>query len=626
MHETADLLLEYIRKLYPTIFDGGSTTAATGSAAPAAASSSGASGSIADELAAELSELRGHAPGPAKRARTNATGEHGAVSALAQDGEEVEDAALAAASRAPRKCRMQEQCRALGLVWFPHPAVDMAVCVDALFADLAADRQPRTRHVERLVPLQRVVAGYTPDVVAALAQLVAGPVHTEPQLPAGSGSDAAASAAPPPPPLISARAPLANTDRPTTWATDVAIRNNSSVDRKAVLAGLVAAVPGAHLLLRDGASSASPPTPAAGGAGASRPSGSSSSPGAEAVFLVQVVGPYAGVTLCRSFQYQRCLRYNVRLATETPDERGSRLAVQAEQAAKQRAGQQEQRRQQQQRMQPQVDEAAAAPGPNVAAATCAVAEDEPGEGVAVGSKAAAAAAEAASGKAGPQDVVVAGLNDRVRHVIMASGASARPAAAGAAAAAALPRRGQRGSFLLELGSGAATGAGADAAATAAADADGGGDVEDDGDEAARVDYVVELVHGAGPAADPAALAVDLFHTYTPPSARGRGVARLLVQAALEWAVAAGLRLAVPTCSYVAETFPGSCRGLAAAGRAGVTDSSLSAPASSAEATPAAGQEGPGGSMFVAAPGILVEPVVRPGAAAEHSTLWRLSKA
>ena len=44
--------------------------------------------------------------------------------------------------------------------------------------------------------------------------------------------------------------------------------------------------------------------------------------------------------------------------------------------------------------------------------------------------------------------------------------------------------------------------------------------------------------------------IDLFRTFTPEALRGRGVAGRIVEAALEYARAEGLRV-VPTCPYVA---------------------------------------------------------------------------
>ena len=46
--------------------------------------------------------------------------------------------------------------------------------------------------------------------------------------------------------------------------------------------------------------------------------------------------------------------------------------------------------------------------------------------------------------------------------------------------------------------------------------------------------------------------MDIQHTYTPPSERGRGRAALVTRAAFEWAKGEGLRVR-GTCSYV-DTF------------------------------------------------------------------------
>ncbi len=44
--------------------------------------------------------------------------------------------------------------------------------------------------------------------------------------------------------------------------------------------------------------------------------------------------------------------------------------------------------------------------------------------------------------------------------------------------------------------------------------------------------------------------LDLHHTAVPPASQGQGHAAALVQAALDWARAQGLKVR-PTCSYVA---------------------------------------------------------------------------
>lgn len=45
--------------------------------------------------------------------------------------------------------------------------------------------------------------------------------------------------------------------------------------------------------------------------------------------------------------------------------------------------------------------------------------------------------------------------------------------------------------------------------------------------------------------------VELYSTYVPPADRGRGIAARLVQAAVDYARAEGLRI-IPSCWYVAK--------------------------------------------------------------------------
>lgn len=47
--------------------------------------------------------------------------------------------------------------------------------------------------------------------------------------------------------------------------------------------------------------------------------------------------------------------------------------------------------------------------------------------------------------------------------------------------------------------------------------------------------------------------IDLYRTYVPDAGRGKGIAGLLMKAALQHARAEGLRV-VPTCSYAARYF------------------------------------------------------------------------
>ncbi len=50
--------------------------------------------------------------------------------------------------------------------------------------------------------------------------------------------------------------------------------------------------------------------------------------------------------------------------------------------------------------------------------------------------------------------------------------------------------------------------------------------------------------------------VEFLSTFTPPEMRGRGVARVIVDAALGWARGEGKRI-VPTCWYVRKVLEGA---------------------------------------------------------------------
>jgi predicted GNAT family acetyltransferase len=47
--------------------------------------------------------------------------------------------------------------------------------------------------------------------------------------------------------------------------------------------------------------------------------------------------------------------------------------------------------------------------------------------------------------------------------------------------------------------------------------------------------------------------VDITHTFTPPAARGRGLAARLAAAAFAWAAARGAAVR-PSCSYISDTY------------------------------------------------------------------------
>ena len=72
-------------------------------------------------------------------------------------------------------------------------------------------------------------------------------------------------------------------------------------------------------------------------------------------------------------------------------------------------------------------------------------------------------------------------------------------------------------------------------------------------------FVVELTSGADP--DTVAFVeygikdrlVDLYHTETVPKYRGKGYAKLAVDAALDWAKDKGLDV-IPSCSYAKKIY------------------------------------------------------------------------
>jgi predicted GNAT family acetyltransferase len=546
MQETADCLIEYIRKIYPYLFAAAGCAIDYVSAADAPPTEGvTAVNSVKDELERELAELRGEVPsstsatgsqqgvkrkhggktsgGPPKGAKRARHDDEGAACGGAPAREEpsadpVSTGEAASSSRPPRPqrllCRFAEQCRGVGLVWFPHPSVDMLRVVDALVDDLAADRLPRTRSAHRLVPLQRVVSGFTADVVAAAQDLVAhgfggaagcGPAPVEGAA-AGASSSSSLVAAPQPAPTGAAgwqaALPLSDTQRPTTWAAEFSCRNNSSVAKNEVYAALGRAVPSVHLLVRE-----------------------TRGPATEATVLVEVVGRFAGVSVVRGFRYSRSLRYNVRLLTESEVEKRVRMAEAAAATAKSKSG-------------------GGGGGGGAAASASAEATGSSAEAATVKpaplvvGAAAALAAERAVSAPLPSTASSDGASDpapRLRHT------PAQHAEGGELVA------GSEGELRLAVRtSGAADGA------------------EDAADALLQYRLVAAQLHTPGVAAGSAAsvqgaasgssIALEITHTYTPPAARGKGLAQALTLAALRWAVRCGVHQVLPSCTYVASTF------------------------------------------------------------------------
>ena len=86
--------------------------------------------------------------------------------------------------------------------------------------------------------------------------------------------------------------------------------------------------------------------------------------------------------------------------------------------------------------------------------------------------------------------------------------------------------------------------------------------------------------------------LELAHTFSPPAARGRGLAAALTLAALRWARGAGFAAVLPTCAYAAHTFIARYGGGPGGGVVAVEEMHLRVQPA------AAGDEGAGRWLFV----------------------------
>eukprot|EP01117_Protostelium_nocturnum_P017105 TRINITY_DN6904_c0_g1_i1.p1 TRINITY_DN6904_c0_g1~~TRINITY_DN6904_c0_g1_i1.p1 ORF type:complete len:102 (-),score=20.77 TRINITY_DN6904_c0_g1_i1:102-407(-) len=48
--------------------------------------------------------------------------------------------------------------------------------------------------------------------------------------------------------------------------------------------------------------------------------------------------------------------------------------------------------------------------------------------------------------------------------------------------------------------------------------------------------------------------MNMYHTFSPPSQRGKGIAAVVTKAAFEWAEKNGIDRVIPSCSYIHGTF------------------------------------------------------------------------
>ena len=143
--------------------------------------------------------------------------------------------------------------------------------------DLLLTKQCKSRNVDRMVPLQLIVAGYLPDVTSAITQTVS------------RGFPA---------------------DRPCPWAVACAVRLNDNLKKKELVPLIAKAV--------DASSGHLHPV---------------NLDDPEVTVILEGFGPLAGVSIVTDRQYTEFERYNVRMATETAEEREARLSTAAAQEA-----------------------------------------------------------------------------------------------------------------------------------------------------------------------------------------------------------------------------------------------------------------------------------------------------
>lgn len=561
---TGDVLLEYARKLYPQLWSGESSATAGGapsaenggasdaSAAASLAGPGGGSGSIADELAAELAMVTGKAA-PTSAAAAAAAGrkrpraeEDDSESAAGGDG----DADSAASERAPPRLpaggskpgakgpvRVQflEVGRALGLVWLTVSSsalgggkgnmaptasadssaagsVDQSALPDApaatpsdptaaasssssaaASADAAPAHQPQQPHPIDAVALVNAVMA---DVASGALPVVRNVMRLVPlqSIVAGYDRDVLAEMRA----LAAARFPRPDPPRTVTWAAEFRSRNNATVDKGEMLRCAGLCLPGSVRV-----DLANP----------------------EVLLVLEVFTAYAGLSVVPAAAYNAFKRYNLRLVAESDEERQARLAAMADAQAKG-----------EERKRAKLQEAEA--GGAGASSTAATSGDQPAAAAAPAAPAVADAAAAAASAGGDDssDDEEDGEGGGGGAVLMFA-SSKRRAAPAATSAAAAP-------------------------APAAAAPQPQPTVTHDA-AARRFEARVPGVDGVAAylayelVADPQAPAgpqlADLQHTFTQPAARGKGLAAAVTAAALAWAKQAGLAV-VPSCSYISEAY------------------------------------------------------------------------
>jgi hypothetical protein len=352
--------------------------------------------------------------------------------------------------------------------------------------------------VSRALPLQRIVAANSDEIVLAVQGLLARATAGEE---AGAGAGAGTSCA-------SSAASSAASGLPRQYRFEIRSRNNSGFDKTACATAIYTSMVGAGWR-RDEAHG-------------------------RLVVLVEVFKIYAGVSVLSAAEWDRYCRYNIRLCAEREEDRAARLAKAA--AAQATGGQDG-----------DFDSS-----------------EEEGEGEQGGAEPVGGAMEgaqawvpgAAAKRPRPADAPPPPPPAPAAPLVQAASAGSAGGGGGASSAHrtytpvhdAAARR-----FYIPAEQLPTQTAAAAAAAAAAAD----DQEEERGEGAPYLAYDLlqpDAAAGGGGGAGPV---VVITHTYTPPSLRGRGLAKALCDAAFAWAAGGGgapPRAVRPDCSYVSDSF------------------------------------------------------------------------
>jgi len=168
---------------------------------------------------------------------------------------------------------MDIETRAMGLLWVTEPDFDVVSWVDSLFAKAAGSGMVSTRYVSRIIPIQSFITADIGSIAATVKELFASLF----------------------PPTVA---------RETTYKVELRIRNSGKLDKEkgSVMEAIGKAVGSRHLVSLD-----EPQT----------------------VVLVEVVKHLACVALVTERRWQKLSKFNVRVNSETAEQRESRMKAAA---------------------------------------------------------------------------------------------------------------------------------------------------------------------------------------------------------------------------------------------------------------------------------------------------------